>query len=89
MQSVVLAAFFLPYILPVSVVYRIWGWMFDKDFGIAQYLIAPFNDGQRLSVFRTIPLFMPAVAFITVWWLPRLQRAAVHRGPAQHFERNL
>jgi multiple sugar transport system permease protein len=68
-QSVVLAAFFLPYILPVSVVFRIWSWIFDKDFGIAQYVIAPFNDGQHLSIFRTIPLFMPAVAFVTVWWL--------------------
>lgn len=68
-QSVVLAAFFLPYILPVSVVIRIWGWMLDKDFGIAQYLIAPLNDGRHLSVFRTIPLFMPAVALVTVWWL--------------------
>ena len=64
-----LAAFFLPYILPVSVVIRVWGWMFDKDFGVAQYLIAPFNDGQRLSIFRTIPLFMPAVALVTIWWL--------------------
>jgi len=69
MQSVVLAAFFLPYILPVSVVFRIWSWIFDKDFGIAQYAIAPFNDGNSLSIFRTIPLFMPAVAFVTVWWL--------------------
>ena len=68
LQSVILAAFFLPYILPVSVVFRIWSWMFDKDFGIAQYAIAPLNDGQRLSVFRTIPLFMTAVAFVTVWW---------------------
>ncbi len=69
MQSVVLAAFFLPFILPVSVVFYIWSWIFDKDFGVAQYLIAPFNDGHHLSIFRTIPLFMPAVAFITVWWL--------------------
>ena len=68
-QSVVLAAFFLPYILPVSVVFRIWAWMFDKDFGVAQYLIAPMNGGQHLSVFRTLPLFMPAVAFVTIWWL--------------------
>ncbi len=68
-QSIVLAAFFLPYILPVSVVFRIWSWMFDKDFGVAQYAIAPFNDGQHVSVFRTIPLFMPAVAFVTVWWI--------------------
>lgn len=69
LQSVVLAAFFLPYILPVSVVFRIWAWMFDKDFGVAQYVIAPLNGGQHLSIFRTIPLFMPAVAFITIWWL--------------------
>ncbi len=69
LQSVALAAFFLPYILPVSVVFRIWQWIFDKDFGVAQYAIAPFNDGQNLSIFRTIPLFMPAVAFVTVWWL--------------------
>jgi multiple sugar transport system permease protein len=68
-QSIVLAAFFLPYILPVSVVFRIWSWIFDKDFGIAQYAITPFNGGHNLSIFRTIPLFMPAVAFVTVWWL--------------------
>ena len=64
-----LAAFFLPYILPVSVVYRIWSWMFDKDFGVAQYVITPFTGGQHVSVFRTLPLFMPAVAFVTIWWL--------------------
>jgi multiple sugar transport system permease protein len=68
-QSAVLACFFLPFILPVSVVYRIWLWVLDKDFGIAQHLVAPLNDGQPLSIFRTIWLFMPAVAAITVWWL--------------------
>ena len=68
-QSLMLAAFFLPYILPVSVVFRLWQWMFDKDFGVAQYLIAPLNGGQHLSIFRTIPLFLPAVALVTVWWL--------------------
>jgi multiple sugar transport system permease protein len=68
-QSFVLAAFFLPYILPVSVVFRIWNWMFDKDFGVAQNVVALFNDGQHLSIFRTVPLFMPAVALVTVWWL--------------------
>jgi multiple sugar transport system permease protein len=69
LQSVVLAAFFLPYVLPVSVVFRIWQWMCDKDFGIAQHAVQLFNDGQRLSIFRTIPLFMPAVAVVTIWWL--------------------
>jgi multiple sugar transport system permease protein len=69
LQSVVLAAFFLPYVLPVSVVFRIWQWMCDKDFGIAQHAVQLFNDGQRLSIFRTIPLFMPAIAIVTIWWL--------------------
>ncbi|MGN6101038.1 MAG: carbohydrate ABC transporter permease [Devosia sp.] len=68
-QSAVLACFFLPYILPVSVVYRIWGWILDKDFGIAQYIIGPLNGGEHVNVFRTIPLFMPAAAFLTIWWL--------------------
>ena len=68
LQSVILAAFFLPYILPVSVVYRIWNWMFDKDFGVAQYAVALFNDGQHISIFRTVPLFLPVIALVTVWW---------------------
>ncbi|ODT83885.1 MAG: sugar ABC transporter permease [Pelagibacterium sp. SCN 64-44] len=67
-QSLVLACFFIPYILPVSVVYRIWGWMFDSQFGILQYPIS-WLTGGNISVFRTLPLFMPSVAFITIWWL--------------------
>lgn len=67
MQSVILACFFIPYILPVSVVFRVWGWMFDSQFGVLQPLIALFV-GENVPVFRTLPLFMPTVAFITVWW---------------------
>jgi multiple sugar transport system permease protein len=68
MQSAILAAFFLPYILPVSVVYRIWNWMLDSQFGILQYPIAYFY-GQNIPIFRTLPLFMPTVAWVTIWWL--------------------
>lgn len=66
-QSIILACFFIPYILPVSVVYRVWGWMLDLQFGIMQPVIALFA-GESVSVFRTLPLFMPSVAFITIWW---------------------
>ena len=66
-QSVILACFFLPNILPVSVVYRVWNWMFDSQFGILQYPIH-FFVGANVPVFRTLPLFMPTVAFITIWW---------------------
>jgi multiple sugar transport system permease protein len=32
-------------------------------------VIMPLNGGERLSIFRTLPLFMPTVAFVTIWWL--------------------
>ena len=67
-QSAVLAAFFMPYILPVSVVYRIWVWLLDSQFGLYQYPIV-FFAGHNIPVFRTLPLFMPMVAFVTIWWL--------------------
>ncbi|MEY9166291.1 hypothetical protein ABIE78_004410 [Sinorhizobium fredii] len=51
LQSLVLVLFFLPYILPVSVVTQIWEWVLDQQFGIAQYLIE-FFTGRRISVFR-------------------------------------
>ncbi|RYE10502.1 MAG: sugar ABC transporter permease [Hyphomicrobiales bacterium] len=66
-QSAILACFFIPHILPVSVVFRIWGWMFDSQFGILQYPIEAIT-GDHLPVFRTLPLFMPTVAWITIWW---------------------
>jgi multiple sugar transport system permease protein len=67
-QSAILAAFFLPYILPVSVVFRIWQWMLDSQFGVYQYPIAYFA-GHNITIFRTLSLFMPTIAFITIWWL--------------------
>ncbi len=66
-QSLVLALFFLPYILPVSVVYRIWNWMFDVQFGIMQGIIEPLA-GKKIPPFRTSGWFMPAVALVTIWW---------------------
>ena len=39
MQSLILAAFFLPFVLPVTVVYLIWDWMLNVQFGILQYVI--------------------------------------------------
>ncbi|HEY8575406.1 MAG TPA: sugar ABC transporter permease [Devosia sp.] len=66
-QSLILAMFFLPYILPVSVVYRIWAWMFNIQFGIMQFPISAVA-GEPINVFRTQWMFMPAVAFVTIWW---------------------
>jgi multiple sugar transport system permease protein len=67
LQSVVLACFFLPYILPVTVVTQTWLWVLDKEFGIAQYLIQAVT-GRRVPVFREPEWAMPMVAFVTIWW---------------------
>lgn len=67
-QSAILACFFLPYMLPVSVVYLIWSWIFEPQYGIAQHLIQAIV-GERVSIFRTVPTFMPFVALVTNWWL--------------------
>lgn len=67
LQSLILAAFFLPFILPVTVVYLIWDWMLNLQFGIAQYIIEPLV-GKRVNVWRTIPWFMPTAALLTIWW---------------------
>lgn len=66
-QSIVLAAFFLPFILPVTVVYLIWQWMLDIQFGVLQYIIAAIT-GERINVWRRAAWFMPMVAVLTIWW---------------------
>ena len=66
-QSLILAAFFLPFILPVTVVYLIWQWMTDLQYGIIQYIITPIV-GQPVNVFRRPAWFMPMAALMTIWW---------------------
>ena len=66
-QALVLALFFLPYILPVSVVYLIWDWTLNFQFGIAMYVLDALGI-QRVPVFKSSTWFMPAVGFITIWW---------------------
>jgi multiple sugar transport system permease protein len=67
LQAIVLAAFFLPFILPVTVVFLIWQWIFDFQYGIAQYLLTPIV-GEPVSVWRRPPWFLPMAALVTVWW---------------------
>ncbi len=67
MQSLILSAFFLPYVLPITVVYLIWQWMLDVQFGILQQVIEPIV-GQTVNVWRRLPWFMPTVALLTIWW---------------------
>ncbi|MBP0484798.1 carbohydrate ABC transporter permease [Sagittula salina] len=67
MQALVLTLFFLPYVLPVSVVTMIWAWMFDFQFGILQPLIATIT-GKPVPVFKNPHWVMPMIAVVTIWW---------------------
>ncbi|UCH26347.1 MAG: sugar ABC transporter permease [Trueperaceae bacterium] len=67
-QSMVLAAFFLPFMLPVSVVTLTWQWLLDTQFGISQYVLRLFNEGKSIAVFNDPNWAMPVVAFVTIWW---------------------
>lgn len=67
LQALVLALFFLPYILPVSVVYRIWDWTLNFQFGIGMHLF-DWLGMDRVPIFKMTGWFMPAVAFVTIWW---------------------
>jgi multiple sugar transport system permease protein len=67
LQSTVLAMFFLPFILPVSVVYYLWDWVFNFQFGLAMHVL-DFLGLPRVPVFKTVTWFMPATALVTVWW---------------------
>ena len=67
LQSLILSAFFLPFVLPVTVVYLVWDWLLNVQFGILQQVIEPIM-GKRVNVWRTIPWFLPSAAIITIWW---------------------
>ena len=67
LQSGVLALFFLPYILPVSVVYLLWDWVLNFQFGVAMHVL-DFFGLPRVPIFKTVTWFLPAVALVTIWW---------------------
>lgn len=63
LKNLVLAAFFLPYVLPVSVVTNVWNWVLDSNFGLFNTL-----TGSTITWFQDPVWALPAVAFVTVWW---------------------
>jgi multiple sugar transport system permease protein len=63
LRLAVLSAFFLPYILPVSVVTTSFLWLLDANFGIVNYLFS-----SQIAFFADPVWAMPGVAIVTIWW---------------------
>lgn len=66
-QAVALAAFFFPYILPVSTVTVIATSLTNIDFGPFGGLVRR-PSGALMPIWRNQALFFPAVAILTIWW---------------------
>jgi multiple sugar transport system permease protein len=62
-RSVVQALFFLPYVMPVSVVTLMWRWILNPNVGIVNQLFSLDN-----SWFSDASIAMPSVAIVTIWW---------------------
>jgi multiple sugar transport system permease protein len=63
LRLAVLAAFFLPSVLPVSVVTSAAIWILDANFGIVNFL-----TGTNIAWFQDPFWAMPSVAAVTIWW---------------------
>ncbi|QBI01478.1 sugar ABC transporter permease [Pseudoduganella albidiflava] len=56
-------AFFLPYVLPISVMTLIADWMLQPSSGIVNHLL-----GMQRAWFSDVRWAMPVVAIATIWW---------------------
>ena len=66
-RSLFRMAIFAPFVLPVTVVTLVWGWLYEPSFG----LINGFLTQLHLPTFSWLTdtrTAMPAVAITTIWW---------------------
>ncbi|MFC4456538.1 sugar ABC transporter permease [Deinococcus sonorensis] len=63
LRNLVLAAFFMPFVLPVSVVTNVWNWVLDSNFGLVNFV-----TGSNITWFQDPVWALPSVAFVTIWW---------------------
>ena len=67
LSAFLLACFFIPHILPVTVVTQVWEWMLSKQFGIIQEGLE-YIGLEKIAFLRDRYFAMPTVALITIWW---------------------
>lgn len=60
-------AFFAPYLLPVSVVTLIWGWIYQPGFGLINNYLTRVGLNE-INWLRDVDVAMISVVIVTVWW---------------------
>ncbi len=59
--------FFAPYVLPVSVVYLIWNWLYQPGYGLINSFLTAIG-GSEISWLTEPNAAMIAVIILTIWW---------------------
>jgi multiple sugar transport system permease protein len=67
MQWLFRLAFFSPYILPVSIVYLIWNWLYSSDYGLFNSWLGDIGIGP-VTWLTDANMAMISVVLVTVWW---------------------
>ncbi len=63
LKGAALSIFFLPQVLPVSVVVLLWQWFMNPKLGLVHFVLGTSSDA-----FGAPGSAMPAVALVTLWW---------------------
>lgn len=67
-RALVESAFFVPYLLNVSIISIVWMFLLDPDVGIVKYYLGML--GIAVPTVLNDPFWvLPAIAFVTAWWL--------------------
>lgn len=66
-RSVFRMAIFAPFVLPVTVVTLIWGWLYEPSFGLINGYLAQLHL-PTFSWLTDTGTALPAVAITTIWW---------------------
>lgn len=78
-------AFFLPFVLPISVMTLIADWMLQPSSGVVNYVL-----GMQRAWFADLTWAMPMVAIGTIWWTVGFNMlmflAGLRNIPAEHYE---
>lgn len=60
-------AFFSPYVLPASIVYLIWNWLYQSDYGLLNSLVTRLGFPQ-INWLTDPGMAMTSIVIATVWW---------------------
>jgi ABC-type sugar transport system permease subunit len=66
-QWVFRLAFFSPYVLPVSIVYLIWNWLYSADYGLFNSWFSTFHIAP-VSWLSDPGMALWSIVIATVWW---------------------